>query len=222
MVTLLSKCLQGIRGEKGEKGDIGQQGLRGEKGDIGPQGLKGEKGDVGPQGLKGENGEPGFSPFTQTNLNSYSITGKLGINSINPQGALDINGIIRLGRYSSSNIPECKDNITGAFIFNTDKGKPYVCDGSKWKPLDSDFDNDGIVDWNDEDDYNKNSKHPLLKPENIKSGINIFGVTGNYTENIGLDVDVLIDLSGVRIIKGHCKNKPNKKECLNRQHSQGN
>ena len=43
------------RGEKGEKGDIGIQGIKGEKGDrgdIGPQGVKGDRGDVGPANIK--------------------------------------------------------------------------------------------------------------------------------------------------------------------------
>ncbi len=43
------------RGEKGEKGDIGIQGIKGEKGDrgdIGPQGVKGDRGDVGPATIK--------------------------------------------------------------------------------------------------------------------------------------------------------------------------
>ena len=43
------------RVEKGEKGDIGIQGIKGEKGDrgdIGPQGVKGDRGDVGPATIK--------------------------------------------------------------------------------------------------------------------------------------------------------------------------
>ena len=43
------------RGEKGEKGDIGIQGIKGEKGDrgdIGPQGVKGDRGDTGPATIK--------------------------------------------------------------------------------------------------------------------------------------------------------------------------
>lgn len=33
--------------------------LKGEKGDVGPQGIQGEKGDAGPQGIQGEKGEQG-------------------------------------------------------------------------------------------------------------------------------------------------------------------
>ena len=50
------------KGDKGDKGETGQQGPKGEKGDTGPQGPKGEKGDTGPQGPKGEKGDKG-DPF---------------------------------------------------------------------------------------------------------------------------------------------------------------
>ena len=59
--------LQGPRGEKGEKGEIGLQGLQGEKGETGLQGVqglqgeKGEKGETGLQGLQGEKGDNGIS-----------------------------------------------------------------------------------------------------------------------------------------------------------------
>ena len=48
--------IQGIQGEKWEKGDTGPQG---EKGDTGPQGEKGDKGDTGEQDIQGEKGEKG-------------------------------------------------------------------------------------------------------------------------------------------------------------------
>ena len=48
-----------VAGEKGEKGDPGEQGPKGEKGDPGEQGPKGDKGDPGEQGPKGDKGDPG-------------------------------------------------------------------------------------------------------------------------------------------------------------------
>ena len=48
-----------LKGEKGEKGDTGAQGIQGPKGETGaqgPQGAKGEKGDTGEQGPKGDAG----------------------------------------------------------------------------------------------------------------------------------------------------------------------
>jgi len=53
------------RGEKGDKGDVGERGPQGElgpkgdKGDTGEQGPKGDKGDAGEQGPKGDTGERG-------------------------------------------------------------------------------------------------------------------------------------------------------------------
>lgn len=48
------------KGAKGDKGDIGPQGIQGEKGETGetgPQGIQGEKGDTGAQGERGEKGD---------------------------------------------------------------------------------------------------------------------------------------------------------------------
>ena len=47
------------RGDKGEKGDTGEQGPQGEKGDAGPAGPQGEAGPTGPQGPKGDTGDTG-------------------------------------------------------------------------------------------------------------------------------------------------------------------
>lgn len=51
-----------LKGEKGDKGEQGIQGLKGEKGNTGergPQGLKGDPGERGPQGEQGIQGLPG-------------------------------------------------------------------------------------------------------------------------------------------------------------------
>jgi hypothetical protein len=56
---------QGLRGEKGDRGEVGSAGPKGERGiegPVGPRGEKGEKGDIGPQGergIKGDRGDPG-------------------------------------------------------------------------------------------------------------------------------------------------------------------
>lgn len=65
----LLKGEQGLRGEKGEKGDIGPQGIqgepgeKGEQGEVGPrgeQGIQGERGLIGPRGEKGDPGSTGL------------------------------------------------------------------------------------------------------------------------------------------------------------------
>lgn len=59
------------------------------------------------------------------------------------------------GNYSTADRPICDAYSLGAIIFDTDKNKPYVCtSGGVYKPLDSDYDEDGItdaVDYNDKD-----------------------------------------------------------------------
>ena len=47
----------GPQGLKGDTGATGPQGLKGDTGDIGPQGPKGDTGDIGPQGPKGDTGD---------------------------------------------------------------------------------------------------------------------------------------------------------------------
>jgi len=51
--------IQGVKGEKGDQGIQGIQGVQGEKGDQGIQGIQGEKGNQGEQGLQGEKGNKG-------------------------------------------------------------------------------------------------------------------------------------------------------------------
>ncbi|MCW6148388.1 collagen-like protein [Lactiplantibacillus plantarum] len=73
-VKAMNKAASTIKGVKGDKGDIGPQGVpgpmglqgpqgepgpQGKQGDTGPQGKQGDKGDTGPQGVKGEKGDTG-------------------------------------------------------------------------------------------------------------------------------------------------------------------
>ena len=71
-----------LKGEKGDKGDVGPKGDRGEKGEKGEKGdrgPKGEKGDIGPQGEKGDKGPKGDKGDTGVGLN-YNWRGtELGI-----------------------------------------------------------------------------------------------------------------------------------------------
>jgi hypothetical protein len=64
--------------------------------------------------------------------------GKVGIGTDQPRTTLDLNGGVRVGRFTTATRPVCNESIVGTFIFDTDKKKPFVCDGSIWKPLDSD------------------------------------------------------------------------------------
>ena len=80
--TFQSKLDTGLL--KGDKGDIGPQGLAGEKGDKGepgndgapgPKGDKGDKGDTGAQGPKGDTGATGATPTIKIGT---VITGNAG------------------------------------------------------------------------------------------------------------------------------------------------
>ena len=64
-----------LKGEKGDTGEQGPQGLKGEKGDTGeqgPQGLKGEKGDTGAQGPQGLKGSDGLTTAVKVNGQTYT------------------------------------------------------------------------------------------------------------------------------------------------------
>ena len=69
-----------LKGEKGDTGAQGPQGLKGEKGDTGaqgPQGLKGEKGDTGAQGPQGLKGSDGLT--TAVKVNGQTCTHSNGL-----------------------------------------------------------------------------------------------------------------------------------------------
>lgn len=53
-----------IMGQKGDKGDTGSQGIQGVKGDTGSQGIQGVKGDTGSQGTQGIQGIQGVKGDT--------------------------------------------------------------------------------------------------------------------------------------------------------------
>ena len=111
---------------------------------------------------------------------------------------LVVAGIIQVGSFSTK--PTCNTNTIGAFVFDTTANKPYVCASGGWKPLDSDNDKDGLVDWLDPNDNSFNpqctadnggqcylsqgSKSSLdgdLSTGNIKKNVNIFGISGTYS-----------------------------------------
>ncbi len=112
-------------------------------------------------------------------------------------GSLAVGGGVKVGSFSSTTKPTCDAGTVGTFIFNTTENKPHICASGGWKPLDSDNDKDGLVDWFDPNDNSVNpecaadngglcfirqtSKSALdtdLAASNIKIGVNIFGQVG--------------------------------------------
>lgn len=60
------ELIPGPQGEKGEKGDTGEQGPKGDKGDAGEQGPQGIQGEQGLPGQDGAQGEAGYTPVKGT------------------------------------------------------------------------------------------------------------------------------------------------------------
>jgi len=76
-----------LKGDKGDTGQQGLQGVKGDKGDTGVQGLKGDKGDkgdIGAQGTKGDKGDKGDtgSQGTQGVKGDKGDTGAQGIQGV--------------------------------------------------------------------------------------------------------------------------------------------
>ncbi|MBU1198543.1 MAG: hypothetical protein KJ685_01790, partial [Nanoarchaeota archaeon] len=90
-------------------------------------------------------------------INSYDVTVGEDLKvsgNLNVTGNVTVGKGLFLGRYSSK--PSCGAAQQGMLVFDTVEVKPYVCSGSTWKPLDSDYDSDGITDAIDTNDANPN------------------------------------------------------------------
>ena len=72
--------LSSIKGEKGDKGDTGAQGVKGDKGDTGAPGEKGDKGDVGVGIADIYVAENGDVMVKYTNSNEYVVVGNVAPN----------------------------------------------------------------------------------------------------------------------------------------------
>ena len=81
---------------------------------------------------------------------------EVGIGTANPTAALHVDGIIRLGNYASK--PTCNANAEGGIVYDTVIGRPFVCDGTNWNPMDSKVIATGqvsVVYTDDDGDYQK-------------------------------------------------------------------
>ncbi len=76
-----------FKGEKGDTGAVGPQGLKGDTGETGPQGLKGDKGDTGAAGPRGETGPQG-AKGDKGETGAAGADGQTPIFSINSEGHL--------------------------------------------------------------------------------------------------------------------------------------
>ena len=85
----------GPKGDKGEKGDTGATGPKGDKGEKGDTGATGPKGDIGEQGPKGEKGDTG-AQGPQGEKGSDGLTTAVKVNG---QTYTHSNGLITLPNY---------------------------------------------------------------------------------------------------------------------------
>ena len=99
-------------GEKGDKGDKGDDGEKGDKGDKGDDGAKGDKGDKGDDGEKGDKGD----------------TGDKG-----DDGEKGDNGISIVWKGTLTAPPS--DPTTDWAYYNTADKKAYIYDGTTWQIL---------------------------------------------------------------------------------------
>ena len=98
-------------------------------------------------------------------------------------------GSVRLENYATSSLPACSNAILGMLIYNTTEKRPYVCalnasNSPVWKPLDSDYDKDGVTDKIDTNDQNFNdataTEADVLQGEDF-----LCGRTGKNRNNAG-------------------------------------
>lgn len=99
-----------LKGEKGEKGDTGAQGIQGPKGETGAQGPQGEKGETGATGAQGPKGDPGTTSWEE-------ITGKPTIPTVNDSVITVKQGGTQIASFTLN-------QSTGATI-NLQEGKIY-------------------------------------------------------------------------------------------------
>ena len=82
------------------------------------------------------------------------------------------------GNYSTFSRPICDAYTVGTIIFDTDKNKPYVCvQGGLYKPLDSDYDEDGITDAVDANDNDFNDATAV--EANVETGKTFYARGGS-------------------------------------------
>lgn len=91
--TYVNEHKEELKGEKGDIGETGPQGIQGPKGEVGPQGKQGIQGPIGPQGEQGIQGIQGEKGIDGKN-GKDGTNGKDGINGTNGKdGKTPVKGI---------------------------------------------------------------------------------------------------------------------------------
>ena len=100
-----------LKGEKGEKGDTGAQGIQGPKGETGAQGPQGEKGETGATGAQGPKGDPGTTSWEE-------ITGKPTIPTVNDSVITVKQGGTRIASFSLNQSTDATINLQEGKIYS--------------------------------------------------------------------------------------------------------
>ena len=91
-------------------------------------------------------------------------------------------GLLRLGNYLTSSRPSCGNTILGALVYDMTEKRPYVCalnasNNPVWKPLDSDYDRDGVTDAVDANDNDFNDATAV--EVNVETGMTFYARGGS-------------------------------------------
>lgn len=111
--TYVNEHKEELKGEKGDIGETGPQGIQGPKGEVGPQGKQGIQGPIGPQGeqgiqgiqgkkgIDGKDGTNGKDGINGTNGKNYSV--EIAESTLTTQ-KIESNKFYKFGEVSSLNI----------------------------------------------------------------------------------------------------------------------
>lgn len=129
-----------------------------------------------------------FTIYDATNSVSrvaVDTSGNVGVGTTTPSVALEVSGLIKTGKYATASLPTCDTDAIGSLVFDTTEDRHYSCTSSTWKPLDSDYDKDGLTDAEDVDDTDATGGNGLenLTAENIREGVVINGITGTFVND---------------------------------------
>ena len=156
--------------------------------------CKGPAGLNNWQDLGGAYWDVSGNDISNTNLGKVSI-----VTTDSNKVSLEASGAVRLGNYATSSLPICSNTILGALIYYTTQKRPYVCalnasNSPVWKPLDSDYDRDGITDAVDANDNDFNDATAM--EANVETG-KTFYARGGSRRTGALEVEAVQNFCAV-------------------------
>ncbi|MDO8259940.1 MAG: hypothetical protein Q7T50_00390, partial [Candidatus Magasanikbacteria bacterium] len=92
------------------------------------------------------------SPNTNNALYVNESADRVGVLTNNPQTALDVWGVMRVGQMHAIDFPTCNDTIEGSMVYNLDQNRLNMCVNGFWRRVGYDGDMDGWLDYVDCDD----------------------------------------------------------------------